>query len=66
MQVLVNGKEHDTAIAGTIQDLLKELGYSNGSVAVALEGEFLPKRLYATTKLEEKMDVEILMPMQGG
>ncbi len=66
MLVLVNGKEHDTASAGTIQDLLKELGYSNGSVAVALEGEFLPKRLYATTKLEEKMDVEILMPMQGG
>jgi sulfur carrier protein len=66
VQILVNGREQETSAAQTVEELLKDLGYQQNSVAVALDGEFLPRRLYAATKLEEKMDIEILLPMQGG
>jgi sulfur carrier protein len=66
VQILVNGREQETRTAQTVEELLKDLGYQHNSVAVALDGEFLPRRLYGATKLEEKMDVEILLPMQGG
>jgi sulfur carrier protein len=66
VQVLVNGKELDVAQAKTVGELLQELGYAQGSVAVAKNGEFLPRQEYASTLLEEKVDIEILLPMQGG
>jgi sulfur carrier protein len=66
VQILVNGREQETDASQTVEELLKELGYQQNSVAVALDGEFLPRRLYAATKLEDRMDLEILLPMQGG
>jgi sulfur carrier protein len=66
VQILVNGREQETKSSQTVEELLKELGYGQNSVAVALDGEFLPRRLYSVTKLEERMDLEILLPMQGG
>lgn len=66
MQVLVNGKELEIAQAKTVSDLLQELGYAQGSVAVAKNGEFLARKDYASTVLEDKVDLEILLPMQGG
>ncbi len=66
MQVLVNGQKKSVAEANTVEELLRELGYQRNSVAVALNGEFLPRKLYDATKLEEEMDLEILLPMQGG
>jgi sulfur carrier protein len=66
MQVLVNGQEREVNAVQTVEDLLKQLGYQRNSVAVAIDGEFLPRRLFTETKLEEDMDLEILLPMQGG
>jgi sulfur carrier protein len=66
VQILVNGREQETSTAQTVEELLKDLGYQQSQVAVALDGEFLPRRLYSATKLEERMDLEILLPMQGG
>lgn len=66
MQVLVNGNAQEVNALQTVEDLLKQLGYQHNSVAVAIDGEFLPRRLYTEKKLEEDMDLEILLPMQGG
>jgi sulfur carrier protein len=66
VQILVNGREQETSAAQTVEELLKDLGYQQSQVAVALDGEFLPRRLYAATKLQDQMDLEILLPMQGG
>jgi thiamine biosynthesis protein ThiS len=52
--------------ARTLDDLLEELGYEKASVAVARNGAFVPKRDYANLVLEDEMDLEILLPMQGG
>jgi thiamine biosynthesis protein ThiS len=64
--VLVNGKKETVRGARTLDDLLLELGYEKSSVAVARDGSFVPKRDYAELVLEEEMDLEILLPMQGG
>jgi thiamine biosynthesis protein ThiS len=66
VQVLVNGKEVEIVHAKTVGELLQELGYAQGSVAVAKNGEFLPRKDYSSTVLEDKADLEILLPMQGG
>jgi sulfur carrier protein len=66
VQILVNGCEQEVDNSQTVEELLKELGYQQNSVAVALDGEFLPRRLYCATNLEDRMDLEILLPMQGG
>jgi len=66
MQVLVNRQAREVNAVQTVEDLLKQLGYQRNSVAVAIDGEFLPRRLFTETKLEEDMDLEILLPMQGG
>lgn len=66
MQIIVNGKQETIESAKTIDELLLELGFERQSVAVALNGTFVARREYATTKLEDEMDIEVLVPMQGG
>jgi sulfur carrier protein len=66
LQITVNGKEQIVEDADTIEKLLSQLQFEPLSVAVALDGNFVPRGKYATTYLEEDMDIEVLMPMQGG
>ena len=66
MQVVVNGNKENVQQAKTLDELLKELGYERESVAVARNGSFVPKRQYTSLALEEDMELEVLVPMQGG
>jgi sulfur carrier protein len=66
LQIIVNGKEQIIEGAKTIDELLLALGFERQSVAVALNGTFVARGEYPTTKFEEKMDIEVLVPMQGG
>jgi len=66
MQLFVNGKKEIVKQAKTLEELLRELGYERDSIAVASHGSFVPRREYANLCLQEDMDLEILMPMQGG
>jgi sulfur carrier protein len=66
LQIIVNGKEQIIQSAQTIDELLLELGFERLSVAVALDGTFVARGEYSTTKLKENMDIEVLVPMQGG
>lgn len=52
--------------AKTLDELLRELGYERESVAVARNGSFVPKKEYASLTLEDEMELEVLVPMQGG
>jgi sulfur carrier protein len=64
--VLINGKKETVRQATNIDELLKELGYERESVAVAKDGNFVPKQQYQGLVLEEDMELEVLVPMQGG
>jgi sulfur carrier protein len=65
MRILVNG-EWQTASAANLASALQELGYDDAVFATALNGEFVPGELRASTTLAEGDRIEIVAPMQGG
>ena len=64
-RIVVNGEATETS-AATLAELVAELGFADGSVATALNGEFVPKVARSTTKLSRDDKVEIVAPRQGG
>tara|TARA_B100001989_G_C24544271_1_gene469679 strand:- start:2707 stop:2880 length:174 start_codon:yes stop_codon:yes gene_type:complete len=49
-----------------VEALLEETGYGGKLVAVARNGEFIPKESYADITLKDNDKIEIVAPMQGG
>ncbi len=64
MEVLVNG---ETAQVSSTQlvDILKELGFE-GDFAVAIDGEFIPRSMYAEQTLTAGNQLDVLSPIAGG
>ncbi len=65
MRLIVNGAEQDVA-AETLAAALEALDYAGAVVATALNGEFVPARVRAETRLSEGDRIEIVAPRQGG
>jgi sulfur carrier protein len=69
--VTVNGREVTFARTSdepgiSILELLAQAKYPPNAVAVAVNGEFVPRSQHAETKIGEGDSVEILSPQQGG
>ncbi len=62
----VNGHEHLTNLAITVEKLLGELGYQGRMVAVAVNHQCILRAEYPAKVLEHSDVVEILAPMAGG
>ncbi len=65
MRILVNGAPRDVT-AATLDALLLELGYGQGRIATALDGDFVPATDRPGRILREDCRIEIVSPMQGG
>ena len=65
MKLSVNGEVREVQ-ASDLQSALTELGFGDAKVATAVNGEFVPAGLRATTQLRESDRLEVLAPMQGG
>ena len=52
--------------ATTIEELLYEQNIDINSIAIAIDGQFIPRSKYNTQKIIENSKLEILSPMQGG
>ena len=52
--------------AANLAELIAELGYGDAKVATALNGEFVPERARAGTRLAPDDRIEIVAPRQGG
>ena len=65
--ILVNGEPKRLA-AATLAELLRDLGQdpSRGGIAVALNGEVIPRGRWAETGLADGDAVEIVGAVQGG
>lgn len=63
--LIVNG-EPTPVTAATLADLLTVLGYGDRKVATALNGDFVPERARAETRIAAGDRVEIVSPRQGG
>ena len=66
MQVLANGSPTDLPDGSTVDDLLRALGLGGKWVLVERNGEPVPRRDLAATRLEEGDRLELVRAVAGG
>lgn len=66
MQVWINGEPRQLADGSGVRDALDELGAPRTGVAVAVNGEVVPRAAWADTPLVDGAQVEVLTAVQGG
>jgi len=68
MRVLLNGEPRDLRDGATVADAVDASGASESGagVAVAVEGEVVPRSRWAQDALAEGQRVEVLQAVQGG
>ena len=64
--IRVNGDLSDVAPGTTVAQLLAGLDAPDRGVAVALDGEVVPRGAWAATKIADESRVEVVMAVQGG
>jgi sulfur carrier protein len=66
--VTLNGRPHDLPEGATVETAVLEAGVDgNGrGVAVAVDGEVVPRGQWAATALRDGQQVEVLRAVQGG
>lgn len=62
----VNGEAKQLQQSMTVQQALQQWGYSGDSIAVAVNGEFVPRSRYREQQLNERDNIDIVAPIQGG
>jgi len=68
MKLMVNGKEIETAPGISVEALLAQSlkAEARDGIAVAVNGEVVPKGTWSQRKLQEGDKVEIIRAVQGG
>ncbi|NEK60095.1 sulfur carrier protein ThiS [Geodermatophilus sabuli] len=66
MQLTVNGSPTPLADGATVADLVAERGGGHDRVAVALNGDVVPRSSWPATRLSPGDTVEVLAPTAGG
>lgn len=66
MKLTINGEKQEVPAEQTIEGIVTQLGYDGQAVAVAVNGDFVPRSEYAQTRLNEGDEVEIVAPIAGG
>jgi sulfur carrier protein len=65
MTVVVNG-EARTLDGVTLAELVRELTHEERGVAVAVDGEVVPRAEWTTTHVRDGQHIEVLRAVQGG
>jgi sulfur carrier protein len=68
MMVLLNGEQRDLGSEATVREAVTASGAprEGRGVAVALDGEVVPRRLWDELSLREGQRVEVVQAVQGG
>ena len=66
MVVWVNGQRRELAPGTVLRDALDALGLPRTGVAVAVDGEVVPRARWADAALADGARVEVLTAVQGG
>jgi sulfur carrier protein len=64
--IRVNGRPAEVAPGTTVAELLRTLAAPDRGVAVAVDGEVVPRGAWARTALTEEARVEVVAAVQGG
>lgn len=66
MIVTVNGEPRELADGSTVASLVDQLSAPPRGVAVALDGEVVPRAQWPATSLVEGARIEVVAAIQGG
>lgn len=68
MRVVLNGEPHEAAEGATVADLVAAAGIEpdRRGIAVALNGEVVPRSAWAATPVVEGARIEVLQAVAGG
>ncbi|MEC9278930.1 MAG: sulfur carrier protein ThiS [Chloroflexota bacterium] len=67
MEVRINGKETEVHQSMSIVDYLTSIGFDKKvSIAVAINGEIIPKEEYSETQLKNGDSMEVVRAIGGG
>ena len=66
MEAKVNGTVRELADGATVATVLELLGAPPTGVAVAVDGEVVPRAAWGTTEVPAGAAVEVLTAVQGG
>lgn len=66
MKIIVNGKPVTLTNPKTLKQFLNDCDSFSQYSAVAINGEFVPKKNYESVQLSENDNIEVLQPAQGG
>jgi sulfur carrier protein len=66
-RVTINGEPRDLHERATVEAVVRVAGAPDGrGVAVALDGEVVPRGEWATTELRDGQQIEVVAAVQGG
>ncbi|MHB8218773.1 MAG: sulfur carrier protein ThiS [Acidimicrobiales bacterium] len=66
VRAIVNGVQEEFVKGATVADVVRILCESDRGVAVALDGEVLPRSLWSTVTVVEGQRLEIVAAVAGG
>ncbi len=66
ISVTINGKPYELDGPTSIGDYLEDRGLANRSLAVAINGNVLPRGEFADATIQDGDQVEIVRPVGGG
>jgi sulfur carrier protein len=66
MIVTVNGQERAVPAAATVATLVEGLSAPSRGVAVAIDGEVVPRTEWPRTTLQDGARIEVVAAIQGG
>jgi sulfur carrier protein len=64
--ILVNGESSEVPAGTSVAELLRVLGAPDRGVAVAIDGEVVPRARWDDVPLTEGARVEVVQAVQGG
>lgn len=68
MRLVINGAPHELASEATVEQAVDATGAATerGGLAVAVDGEVIPRGEWGRTPLRDGQRVEVLQAVQGG
>ena len=66
MTIILNGSETAVTAGSTLADIVTQLALPERGVALALDGDVVPRQAWAATPVRVGARVEVVTAMQGG
>jgi sulfur carrier protein len=66
ISIVLNGEPSELPSGATVETAVRELETTERGVAVAVDGEVVPRGEWASTEVRDGQQVEVLRAVQGG